>query len=89
MSSKQKLFGFGNNAFDDFGGRWNIMDQPDGFAGNDSGDIKISGGFCNRVFGGNHAQLLQQFDLAAYPAPRVIVDQTAAGEGRGPDIVAR
>ena len=33
--------------------------------------------------------ILQQLDFASHPAPRMIVDQAAAGKRRRPDIVAR
>src|SRR5689334_20026653 len=52
-ASEQKLLGFGDDAFDDLGRRWNIMDQTDRLAGNDGGDIKISGGLGGGIFGGD------------------------------------
>src|SRR4029078_10401852 len=65
------------------------MNQPDGFTGNDGSDIEIPRGPGGRIFSRDRAEVLQQFDLAPDPAPRVIVDQTAAVEGRRPDIVPR
>src|ERR1700754_3656857 len=35
--AEQQLLCLGDDAFDDFGGRRDIMDQPDGLAGNDGG----------------------------------------------------
>ena len=65
------------------------MNQADGFTGNDGSDIEIPRGPGGRIFSRDRAEVLQQFDLAPDPAPRVIVDQTAAVEGRRPDIVPR
>ncbi|MFX7667096.1 hypothetical protein ABTJ82_19695, partial [Acinetobacter baumannii] len=43
-AAEQQLLGFGDDALDDFGGRGDIMDQPDGLACDDRGDVKIAGG---------------------------------------------
>ena len=64
------------------------MDQPDGFACNDGGDIEIACGLRRRIFGRDRFDILHELDLAAHPAARMIVDQAAAGERRRPDIVA-
>src|SRR5215211_4503413 len=50
-ASEQGLLGLGDDAVDDLSRRRNIMDQPDGFARNDRGDIEIAGGFGRRIFG--------------------------------------
>ena len=65
------------------------MNEADRFAGDNRGDVEISGGSRCGIFGGDHGEVLQQFDLAPDPAPRVIVDQGAAIERRRPDIVPR
>src|SRR3954467_8905382 len=49
-ASEQDLLGLGDDAVDDLGGVRNIMDQPDGFSGDDCGDIKIAGGFGRHIF---------------------------------------
>jgi hypothetical protein len=64
------------------------MYEADSLAGNDSRDVEIAGGLGISVFGGNRFDVLQQFEFAAGPAPRVLVDQAASVERCGPDIVA-
>ena len=61
------------------------MDQPNGFSGNHGRNIEIAGGFGRRIFGGDRAHILQQFEFAAGPATRMIVDQAASRERRRPD----
>src|SRR5215204_2632999 len=68
-ASEQDLLGLGDDTADDFGRRWNIMDQTYGLSRNDRGDVEIAGGLCRRIFGGDLLHVLQQFDLAADPAP--------------------
>src|SRR5947207_7760863 len=68
-ASEQGLLGLGHDAIDDLGGVRNIMDQPDGFSGDDRGDIEIAGGFGRHIFGGDRVDVLHQFDFAADPAP--------------------
>ena len=87
--SAQYLVCFGDDPVNDLAGRRDIMDQPDSFAGDDGGDVKISSRLRRRIFLCNHIDVLQQFDLAPDPAARMIVDQAAAGKRRRPDIVAR
>ena len=41
------------------------MDQSDGFAGNDGGDIEIAGRLRRRIFGRDRVDILHQLDLAA------------------------
>ena len=82
------LVGLGDDTIDDLGGRRNVMDEPDGLAGNDRRDVEIAGGLGVGVFGGDRFDILQQFEFAAAPAPRMIVDQAAPVERRRPDIVA-
>ena len=65
------------------------MDQPDGFAGNDGGDIEIAGRLRRGIVGCDRSARLHQLDLAARPAPHMVVDQAAPGEWRRPHIVAR
>ena len=44
--STENLHRFSDDPVDDLGGWWNIMDQPDGLAGDHGGDVKIAGGLC-------------------------------------------
>ncbi len=64
------------------------MDKPNGFAGNDGGDIEIAFGFRCRIVGDDTFHILQKFELAAHPAPGMIIDQAAPVKRRGPDIIA-
>src|ERR1700710_2973228 len=70
-ASEQSLLGLGDDTVDDLGCPANIMDQPDGFAGDDRGDIEIAGGLRRRIFGGDRVDVLHQLDFAADPAPRM------------------
>ena len=65
------------------------MDQPNGLTGDDGGDIEIAGGPGCGIFGRDRMDVLQKFEFAPHPAPRVMVDQAAAVERRRPDVVAR
>ena len=47
------------------------MDQPNGFPGNHGRNIEIAGGLGRRIFGGDRAHILQQFEFAAGPATRM------------------
>src|SRR5882672_1122620 len=87
--SAEDLVGFGDDPVNDLGRRRNVMDQADALAGKDAGDVEIPGRTGSGIFGGNRVDVLQQFDLASHPAPRMIVDQGAAVERRRPDIVPR
>jgi hypothetical protein len=51
--------------------------------------IEIAGRLRRGIFGRDRVDVLQKFDLASDPAPRMIVDQAAAVKRRRPDIVAR
>ena len=86
--SAQYLLCFGDDPVNDLAGWRDIMNQSDGLAGNDGCDVEISGRPRRCIFGGDRFDILHEFDLAAHPAPRMIVDQAAAGERRRPDIVA-
>src|SRR3954469_23075176 len=87
--SAQYLLCLGDDPVNDLGGRWDIMDQSDRFAGNDGGDIEISGSLRRRILGRDDIDVLHEFDFASNPAARMIVDQAATGKRRRPDIVAR
>jgi len=63
------------------------MDQPNGFAGNDSRNIEIAGGLGRGIFGCDRLCILQELNFAAGPAPRMIVDQAAPGKRCRPDVV--
>ena len=63
---------------DDLGRRWNIMDQADGFAGKHGGDIEITRSPRRRILRGDLVHTLHQLDLAAGPAPQMVVDQACA-----------
>jgi len=41
------------------------MDQPHGFSSNHRRDIEIAGSLGRRIFGGDRADILQQFEFAA------------------------
>src|SRR5207244_13604869 len=76
-AAEQELFSFGDDAFDDLGGRRDIMDQADGLAGKDDGDIEVAGGSRREIFRGHLPDLLQELHLVPAPAPHMLVDQAA------------
>src|SRR5258705_10117642 len=84
--SAQYLVGLGDDPVNDYGRRWDIMDQPDGFARDDGGDIEIACRPRRRIFGRDRFDILHEFDLPSHPAASMIVDQAAAGKRRRPDI---
>src|SRR5437762_7059497 len=73
-AAEQELLGFGDDAFNDLGGRWNIMNQADRLAGKDDGNVEIAGGSGSEIFWRHRPDLLHQFHLVAGPAPYVVID---------------
>src|SRR5690242_16613805 len=57
---EQELFGLGDEAVNDLGGRGNIMDQPDRLAGKDGGDVEIAGRSGREILHGHRTGILQE-----------------------------
>ena len=63
--------------------------SPADFTGKDGGDIEIAGRFRRGIFRCDLVRTLHQLDLAARPAPHMVVDQRARGEWRRPQQLLR
>lgn len=89
MSRLERRSGFGNRAPDDFAGGEDLVDETDGFPGDDRSLVEVAAAARGRVEFRLTVELLEQFDLVAEPSPQVLVVQAAAVERRRPDVSSR
>ena len=70
------------------GTRFYASQEADGLARDHRGDVEIAGRLRRGMLRRDRGDILHQLELAADPAPGVVVDQAPAGKRRRPDVVA-
>ena len=88
MPAFEDFGGLGHHARDDRRRGRDVVDQGDGLAGDDGGDVEIPRRFGRAVLGGDRVDVLQHLHLPAAPAADLIVDEAAPGERLRPHGVA-
>src|SRR5262249_37404802 len=83
----QKALCLGNGAPDDVFGRWDVLNEGDGFSGNHRRGIEVAG-LASALELGNDVLTPHQLQLAAEPSLCVRVRQAASRKGVRPHVVA-